>query len=140
MNQTFKKLKNVWVVSISFLFFMLAAQIGTACKDTLEERISPVGSICVEGEECKSEVVVVAEAPKAPRSGSEIMRDYCASCHNSGVMNAPIIGSSFKVLGSRGIPDLLKSTKKGKNAMPRMGGCNDCSDEELTATLQEMLK
>jgi len=134
-------LKNIFVISASFLLFTLTAQVGANCKeDTLEHRISAVGSVCVEGEECKADTVAVAEAPKGPRSGKEIVADYCGGCHMSGVMNAPKIGSGFKALGSRGVPELVKSSQKGKNAMPRNGGCNDCSSEELTAAIQEMLK
>lgn len=141
MKQTLKTLKNICVISASFLLFTLTAQVGANCKeDTLEHRISSVGSVCVEGEECKSNTVLVAEAPKGPRGGKEIVADYCGGCHMSGVMNAPKIGSSFKALGSRGVPDLVKSAQKGKNAMPRNGGCNDCSTEELSAAIQEMLK
>lgn len=134
-----KSLNKIWVAGASFLLIFAAAQVAANCKSTLEHRISPIGSICVEGEECKAEEVAVVEVAKGPRSGSEIVGDYCGGCHTTGVMNAPKIGSGFKDLGSRGVPDLLKSAKKGKNAMPRSGGCNDCSDEELTAAIQEML-
>lgn len=141
MKVVFKNIKQVLVAGASFTLLLIAAQLNAACPEhTLEERISPIGSICVEGEECKEEVAeVAAEAPKEPRSGSEIVGDYCAGCHQTGIMNAPKIGGNFKDLGSRGIEDLLASSKKGKNAMPRMGGCNDCSDEELSAAIQYML-
>lgn len=133
--------KKLCVAGASFLFLLAAIQVSADCKDdTLEHRISPIGSVCVEGEECKAEEVAVVEAPKGPRAGSEIVADYCSGCHMSGVMNAPKIGSTFKALESKGIDALLKTAKKGKNAMPRNGGCNDCSDEELTASIKEMLK
>jgi cytochrome c5 len=134
-----KAFKKALVAGTGFVLLIAAVQVGASCKDTLEHRISPIGSICVEGEECKAEEVVVVEAPKGPRAASQIVGDYCAGCHMSGVMNAPKIGSSFKALESKGITNLLKVAKKGKNAMPRMGGCSDCTDEELTTAIQHMI-
>jgi cytochrome c5 len=133
--------KKVLVAASSFLIIFFAAYAEAGCKKhTLEERISPVGSVCVEGEECKADVVEVADAaPKAARSGSEIAGDYCLGCHQTGVMNAPKTGSTFKDLASKGMPELLKVAKKGKNAMPRKGGCGDCSDDELSAAIQHMI-
>jgi len=124
----------------TFSLVILTSTLSADCKDDLAHRIAPVGSICVEGEECKSEVVVVAEVPKGPRAGSAIYGDYCAGCHASGVMNAPKTGSAaWKTLSAKGMPAMLSIAKKGKNAMPRMGGCNDCSDAELTASIQYMV-
>ncbi len=139
MNSVLKNLKKSFVITVSFFLFGMAAQLSAHCGDTLEHRIAPIGKVCVEGEECIEAVAVVAEAPKGPRAGSEIVGDYCSGCHATGVMNAPKIGGSFKALASKGVPELLKVTNKGKNAMPRKGGCNDCSDEELTAAIQHML-
>ncbi len=135
MRMTVKKL-SVALIVLGFVFS--AGQLSAGCNK-LEHRIAPVGSVCVEGEECKAEEVVVDEGPKEPRSGSEIATDYCVSCHQTGIMNAPKIGSSFKALESKGMDALLKVAKKGKNAMPRKGGCGDCSDEELSAAIQHMI-
>jgi cytochrome c5 len=38
-----------------------------------------------------------------------------------------------------GIDALVASAKKGKNAMPPMGTCMDCSDAELKAAIEFML-
>ncbi len=128
------------VALATFSLVLLTSAVYADCKDEAAHRIEPVGAICVEGEECKSEVVVVAEAPKGPRAGSAIYGDYCAGCHASGVMNAPKAGTSaWDALAGRGIANLTSSAKKGKNAMPRMGGCSDCSDAELSAAIQHMI-
>jgi len=142
VNQMINTYKKAIIVTLSSVAVLLSSQLYAAanCKDdTLAHRIEPVGTVCVQGEECKADEVEVVEAPKGPRSGEEIVADYCAGCHASGVMNAPVIGGNFADLAARGMPALLKSGKKGKNAMPRMGGCNDCSDEELTAAIQNMI-
>ena len=125
---------------LTFSLVMLTGFASADCKDDLAHRIAPVGTVCVEGEECKAEVVVVAEVPKGPRAASAIYGDYCAGCHTSGVMNAPKKGSDvWATLSAKGMPAMLAIAKKGKNAMPRMGGCNDCSDAELTAAIQHMI-
>ena len=129
------------LLALATFALVIAASLASAdCKDDLAHRIAPVGTVCVEGEECKAEVVVVAEAPKGPRAGSAIYGDYCTGCHASGVMNAPKTGSAaWASLSAKGMPAMLAIAKKGKNAMPRMGGCNDCSDAELTAAIQHMI-
>lgn len=139
MNPVVNSVKKLVLVAVTFSVVLVAGQINASCNKTTAHRIEPVGSVCVEGEECKADAVEVVEAPKGPRSGEEIVGDYCAGCHATGVMNAPIAGGSFKALGSKGMASLLKVAKKGKNAMPRMGGCGDCSDEELTSAIQNML-
>ena len=72
-------------------------------------------------------VSVQAEAPA--KYGAS-----CAMCHASGAAGAPITGDKAAWeprLAAGGIDAMVASAKKGKNAMPPMGLCNDCTDAEL---------
>lgn len=103
------------------------------------ERIKPVGSVCVDGEECGSATAAVATGP---RSGEEVYGAACMACHSSGVMGAPIVGKAadWKARMPKGEATLVKHAIGGFNAMPAKGGCASCSDEEITAAVEHMIK
>jgi len=59
----------------------------------------------------------------------------CRSCHSTPDAAAPLTGheAAWDIrFSARGADGLLASTKSGLNAMPPMGLCNDCTDDELT--------
>jgi cytochrome c5 len=60
---------------------------------------------------------------------------YCARCHNVGAANAPRLGDaeSWKKRLRKGRPALVNSIKKGLVAMPPMGDCVECTDQDLEA-------
>jgi cytochrome c5 len=82
------------------------------------------------------------QARHAPRSGEQIVQAYCGQCHNTGWQGAPVIGerADWEPRQKAGIEQLLAHSKQGLNAMPPMGMCPDCTDEELQAAIAEMLK
>ncbi|AMO73276.1 hypothetical protein AZE99_06700 [Sphingorhabdus sp. M41] len=58
----------------------------------------------------------------------------CRACHSAVDAAAPLTGhkAAWAVrYDARGAAGLLARTKTGLNAMPPMGLCSDCSDEEL---------
>ncbi len=67
---------------------------------------------------------------------------YCIACHGTGAAGAPKTGdkAAWEPRLAVGIDALVASSKKGKNAMPPMGLCNDCSDAELKAIIEFMAK
>ena len=76
------------------------------------------------------------------RSGQEIYKDFCAGCHSSGRNEAPRFGDLMKweKISTKGMSNLIYSTKNGLNGMPPMGLCNDCTDEELRLSIEYLLK
>lgn len=106
----------------------------------LEQRISPVGSVCVEGEECGS-AAAAAEVASGPRSGAEVYNGACAGCHIAGAAGAPITGnaSQWAPRISKGMSTLVTHVVEGFNAMPAMGLCMDCSREEIEAAVEYMV-
>ncbi|MGR8935494.1 MAG: c-type cytochrome [Gammaproteobacteria bacterium] len=75
------------------------------------------------------------------RDGKEIYDGKCMACHTSGIANAPKLGdkAAWEPLAAQGVDALVASVKQGKNAMPPMGTCSDCTDDELKAVVQYMI-
>ncbi|RZU38398.1 cbb3-type cytochrome c oxidase subunit III [Fluviicoccus keumensis] len=64
----------------------------------------------------------------------------CATCHGSGVLNAPRKGDR-EAWGPRlkqGMPVLVGHVKAGFRNMPAKGLCNDCTDADYEALIQFM--
>lgn len=69
---------------------------------------------------------------KAAKSGEDVFKAQCSSCHTTGMLGAPKFGDAG-AWGPRlgqGLDGLLHSALKGKNQMPAQGG-GDFSDLEI---------
>lgn len=75
------------------------------------------------------------------RTAEKIYQTYCTMCHMAGVANAPKTHDeeAWKAR-NKTVEELVASSKKGLNAMPPMGMCNDCSDGEFKAAIEYMMK
>lgn len=108
-------------------------------KDT-EERIRPVGSACLEGDaSCGG---AVAAAGGAPKSGEDVYNTTCHACHETGVGGAPKFGdkAQWKDRIAKGVDTLHAHALAGFNAMPPKGTCMACSDDEIKAAVDFMVK
>ena len=78
----------------------------------------------------------------AERSGAQVYQSLCAACHLPGVAGAPKTGDRKAWLDRHGgdIEALLQGAKKGLNVMPPNGSCSNCSDAELRAAIEHMMK
>lgn len=76
------------------------------------------------------------------RSGDQIHQTYCAVCHATGWNGAPVTGirDDWQSRVAAGVDAMLSNVKQGLNTMPPMGTCMDCSDAELRAAIEEMMK
>jgi cytochrome c5 len=112
-------------------------------NEAIIERIKPVGSVCVQGDEnCGGAAAAVADAGAAGgRSGADVYGASCAACHASGVLGAPKFGTNEMQLrlDEKGMETLLSHAINGFNAMPPRGTCAACSDEEIQAAIDHML-
>ncbi|MBV1790319.1 c-type cytochrome [Marinobacterium sp. D7] len=72
--------------------------------------------------------------------GEAIYNSACVACHGTGI--GPMVHMKgawqARLEAKGGVDGLLESAKQGLNAMPPMGGCNDCSDEQLRAAITYM--
>lgn len=80
--------------------------------------------------------------PVGQRSGQEIYQTYCFPCHDSGAVGAPKIGDAqaMQRLRDKRFDTLLENTRKGLKAMPRLGTCLDCTEEELKRSVEYLLE
>ena len=79
-------------------------------------------------------------APGAP-DGEQIFNQFCFSCHMAGISGAPKPGdmADWAPRLAKGETVLLDLTRTGiPPAMPPMGMCLSCSDEELLAAIRFM--
>lgn len=67
---------------------------------------------------------------------------FCVACHSTGAAGAPKVGdkAAWEPRLAKGMDALLATTKSGVGAMPPMGLCMDCSDDEFKAIIEFMSK
>jgi cytochrome c5 len=67
------------------------------------------------------------------RSGEEVVKTTCATCHQAGVAGAPKIGDKAQWAPriKQGLQTLVQTALKGKGAMPPKGGNASLSDDEI---------
>ncbi|MBY4676494.1 c-type cytochrome [Marinobacterium arenosum] len=125
------------------LGFALASSAGAATSDeAIIERIKPLGSVCLEGDEtCGGAAAAAATASAGgARSGADVYTQKCAACHAVGVAGAPKFGSAdWTDRAAKGMETLLANAINGINAMPPRGTCADCSDEEIQGAIEHMI-
>lgn len=119
---------------------------GSIPEDTLEEiraRLAPFGSSCLEGDEAcgtapMAAPVVAVAATAEPRSGQEIYDRFCFACHATSVAEAPLLhdAEQWAPRLEKGMDELVRTSRTGLGAMPPMGTCMDCSDDEMVAAIR----
>ncbi len=87
--------------------------------------------------------VAVAAAAAAPAAaggaGEALYKQVCMTCHASGVAGAPKFGdkAAWAPRIAQGIPALVQSALKGKNAMPPKGG-SSAPDADIKSAVEYM--
>lgn len=122
-------------------FGLAASAVMASVEDEIRSRIAPVGSVCVQGEECGEESAPAQSESSEPRPAEEVYSSACAACHDSGAAGAPKLGDTNAWSGrvDKGLETLVDHAINGFNAMPAKGGCSSCSDEEIEVAVQYML-
>ncbi|MCM5571141.1 c-type cytochrome [Burkholderiaceae bacterium FT117] len=97
--------------------------------EAIEARIRPVAGFELAG----------ASGPRAARSGEEVYKAQCATCHAAGVAGAPKLADNAAWADriKTGLQALVNSALKGKGAMGAQGG-GDYSDLEITRAVVYM--
>jgi len=126
---------------ISVVLAVAAAVSVPAIAESVEERIKPVGSVCMAGDDCAAGSVQLAAAD-GPRSGEQVYKKACTTCHAAGIAGAPKLGdvAAWAPRVAKGMDVLYKSSISGLNGMPAKGMCFDCSDDELKASVDYMIE
>jgi cytochrome c5 len=94
--------------------------------EAVAARIQPVGHVEFGG-------AGGGGAAAGGRSGEEVVKTVCATCHQAGVAGAPKMGdkAAWAPRIKQGFEALVQSAIKGKNAMPPKGGNASLSDDEV---------
>jgi|GEM_PF-138214 len=109
-------------------------------RNAMIQRVEPVGRVRTSTDELPAEdVVAVADAGGAMRSGDELVQGACAACHVAGVAGAPKLDDEAAWAERRelGLDALVASVVNGKGSMPARGG-SDYSDEEIRVAVQHI--
>jgi cytochrome c5 len=127
------------VVILSFAVpiatFVLLSQLVTSWSSISPE--SPMMSNAAISERIKpvAEMGEIADpnAPKAEKSGEEIVKTACSSCHATGALNAPKIGDAdaWKPRIAAGLDKLVSNATNGLRQMPARGGNPAYSNNEI---------
>jgi len=99
-------------------------------EEAVARRIKPVGEV----------VVVDPNAPRADKTGQQVVEQVCAACHATGALKAPKIGdkAAWAPLIKEGLDHLTQTAIKGIRQMPARGGNPDLSDTEMARAVAYM--
>jgi len=131
------------VLNAGFALLMLLS-LNSVSADTIEdgirERTAPAAKLCIAGEPCAA--AVAPAGPKEPRSGEQVYTASCSACHAVGVSGAPKFESAadWAPRAAQGMDTVYKHALEGLNAMPAMGLCMDCSEDEVKAAVDYMIE
>ncbi|WP_232359649.1 c-type cytochrome [Paraneptunicella aestuarii] len=123
------------------VLMLVAAGIGLGSafaaddNQAMIDRIKPVGQVHVKG--------AAAAGSGGARTGQQVYQSSCVGCHASKALGAPLSFSKAEWqprIDARGLDKLLEHALKGFNAMPPMGACSDCSEDEIKAAIDYMLE
>ncbi len=131
-----RQIISVLFAALTFSTAALASDISQSEYDAIAERIKPVGGVYLAGSE------PVKAEPTGPRDGATVYGTFCIACHSSGVNGAPKAGNGDEWAPriAQGKDVLIKHALEGFNAMPPKGTCMDCSDDEIIAAIDHMIK
>ena len=138
MSKTLKMLAAFFAIA---LISLSAYALTDSQRAEIEERIKPVGDVCLQGDDsCGSAVA----ASSGPRSGEDVYNAACMACHATGAGGAPLLGDTAAWADriGKGMDALYAS---GINGLPgtgmiAKGGCMNCSDDEVRAAVDYMLE
>lgn len=131
-----QKMFTALFAAITFSSATFAADLTQNDYDAIAERIKPVGDVYLAGSE------PVKAEPTGPRDGVSVYDTFCGACHSSGISGAPKTGDAndWAPRIAQGKDVLKNHAINGFNAMPARGTCMDCSDDEIVAAIEYMIK
>lgn len=119
-------------------------------QQQVAERLRPIGSIYLPGEENTAAEPQVAEVtPTVPvettLTGPQVYNEACLACHGAGIGGAPMLsdGENWAPRIAQGMDQLRQHAIEGYTGangyMPPKGGRLDLSDEEVYGAIDYML-
>ena len=118
-----------------------AVDLNDRQRSEVEERIAPVGEVCLQGDSSCGGAATAASS--GPRSGEDVYNAACMACHTTGAGGAPKLGdvAAWADRIAKGNDALYASGINGVpgTGMIAKGGCMNCSDEEINAAVDYMV-
>ncbi|AQT48761.1 MULTISPECIES: c-type cytochrome [Burkholderia cepacia complex] len=112
--------------------FRSGAGTDALSDEQVAARIAPIAKVEVKD----------ANAPRTYKTGEEVYKAVCVTCHGTGAAGAPKFGNKddWAPRISQGFDTLLKTALAGKGAMPARGGTSpdDVSDYEIARAIVYM--
>jgi cytochrome c5 len=104
-------------------------------REAVSKRIKPVAQLYI-GDSSAPAV------PAGPRSGEDVFKTNCFACHGTGANGAPKPGDTadWAKRAEQGLDVVLQHAINGFNTMPAKGACMACSDDEIKAAVEFMMK
>lgn len=129
------KIKLLLAALVAFLSVGVATAQDMSDEE-IKKRIAPVGSVHVAGAQAAS-----AQAA-GPRSGADIYNSACVACHSAGVLGAPKLqdAADWAPRMEKGFDTVWQNAINGINAMPPMGTCGNCSNDDIKAAIEYMIE
>lgn len=115
----------------------VAGSFAQESADEIAERIKPIGKVNIAGA-----APAGASAAAGPRSGEEIYQAACTACHAVGVLGAPktkVAADWQPRIDEKGYDQVWKNAVVGINAMPAMGKCGSCTEDDIKAAMDYMI-
>ena len=136
--------------SLLTLFLMMATAASASLalaystpEEKISQRIAPVGTVCLEGQPCADAApAVAAGGGDEPKTGEQIYTASCSTCHSVGVAGAPKFGNAgdWAPRIEKGIETLISHAINGIGAMPPMGTCATCNEEDIGNAVKHMVR
>jgi cytochrome c5 len=160
---------TVVTTSIASLLMLSSQLMAEEDRSEVLERIKPIGTVTVEGQEAPAEpvaetaevpaapapaqpapeapaVAATAPAPAAPAApaavdGQAVYQQACFACHMTGAAGAPKFGdkAAWAPRIATGKAALMTSALNGKGAMPPKGGQAQLTEDQISAAIDYMV-
>ena len=138
-----KTLPTAFILLLLSTLSLASPSKAPGSDEEIEARLRPFGTVCLDTDPTCAVSNTSTTPSSGTRDGKTIYETFCAACHNTGVGNAPVLGSSSDWqprLNKSGKSGLLTNLKQGvPPLMPAKGACADCSEDELKSVLDYIL-
>lgn len=138
----FKKLIMGVLATLGLATGMASAQDADMSRKAIAERLKPIGTLCLQGNECGAASAPSADGGSQGASGEEIYGQVCTACHDTGAAGAPKRGDqgAWASRLEQGVETLYTHAIDGFGAMPAKGGNPSLSDDDVKRAVNHLVE
>ncbi len=129
----------LWGATLAVTSIAVAKLTGSLAPDAIQERLKPMGQVNIQGVSTEAASAATVGAALTPQ---QIYDNNCKMCHQTGLAGAPKFGNKadWEPRIAQGLDTIVKAAITGIRAMPPKGNCLNCTDDEIRATVEYMVK